>query len=120
MSKNYDYALALIENDVRNDCEYYVYSRLRDVVDGLENDNEVLTKLLRDALEKKYSKEDELQAENAKLRELLIGMAERVTNPVGGCLAPGCALGCPHHLECDEELRTCWYVDRLRELGIEV
>ena len=74
-----------------------------------------------------YANDDELRefaeeilAENAKLRELLIGMAERVTNPVGGCLAPGCALGCPHHLECDEELHTCWYVDRLRELGIEV
>ena len=70
MGKNYDYALALIENEVRNDCDYYVYSQLRDVVDGLENDNEALTRLLKDALEKKYSKEDELQVENAKLREL--------------------------------------------------
>ena len=59
-------------------------------------------------------------AENAKLRELAVGMARRVTNPTGGCLAPGCALGCPHHLECNEELHTCWYVDRMRELGIEV
>lgn len=63
---------------------------------------------------------DLLETENAKLRELAVGMAERVTNPTGGCLAPGCALGCPHHLECNEELHTCWYVDRMRELGIEV
>ena len=60
------------------------------------------------------------EAENDKLRELLSEIAKLVTNPYGGCLRPGCAHGCPHHLECDEELHTCFYVDRIRELGIEV
>lgn len=60
------------------------------------------------------------EVENAKLRELLSEIAKLVTNPYGGCLRPGCAHGCPHHLECDEELHTCFYVDRMRELGIEV
>ena len=62
----------------------------------------------------------DLKAENAKLRELLSEVAKPLTNPTGGCLKPGCALGCPHHLECDEELGTCFYVDRMHELGIEV
>lgn len=62
----------------------------------------------------------DLAAKNAKLRELLSEIAKLVTNPYGGCLRPGCAHGCPHHLECDEELHTCFYVDRIRELGVEV
>lgn len=61
----------------------------------------------------------ELEDENAKFRELLSEIAKLVTNPYGGCLRPGCAHGCPHHLECDEELHTCFYVDRMRELGVE-
>ena len=61
-----------------------------------------------------------LEADSGLMRELLTEMAKRVTNKEGGCLAPGCALGCPHFLDCDEELGTCWYVDRLREVGIRV
>lgn len=117
MGKNYDYALTLIENEVRNDCEYYVYSRLRDVVDGLENDNEALTRLLKDALEKKYSKEDELQVENAKLRELVCRYVEYTSQD-------RCE-GCVFKSKCNNgDVDECWQLTEIRELarelGIEV
>ena len=50
---NYDDALSLIENEVNRDCEYYVYSQLRDCIDTIEDDCKLL------------------ESENAKLRELL-------------------------------------------------
>lgn len=49
---NYDDALSLIENEVNRDCEYYVYSQLRDCIDTIEDDCKLL------------------ESENAKLREL--------------------------------------------------
>lgn len=49
---NYDDALFLIENEVNRDCEYYVYSQLRDCIDTIEDDCKLL------------------ESENAKLREL--------------------------------------------------
>ena len=50
---NYDDALSLIENEVNKDCEYYVYSQLRDCIDTIEDDCKLL------------------ESENAKLRELV-------------------------------------------------
>lgn len=36
---SYDDAISLIDDEVHRDCEYYVYSQLRDSVDELEYEN---------------------------------------------------------------------------------
>ena len=86
----------------------------------LQHENDVLREMVGKLSSTLSERVIESEAENDKLRELLSEVAKLLTNPEGGCLKPGCALGCPHHLECDEELGTCFYVDRMRDLGVGV
>ena len=58
---------------------------------------------------------DELEAENAKLRELVKSIHRYVHE---------CQLGCEQYLDgnerCDESRDACWMVRKMRELGVEV
>lgn len=63
---NYDDALSLIENEVNRDCEYYVYSQLRDCIDTIEDDCKLL------------------ESDNAKLRELVLNLLRVIPADVTG------------------------------------
>ena len=103
MSTNYDTALSLVENEVNRDCEYYVYSELRDAIDVLEDDAR------------------RLETENAKLRELVKDALtcqlrherlERESICVG-CLMDGTD-ACDHLTRaCELGVELSWALDRL-------
>ena len=46
MSVAYDTAVAIIDDEVHKACEYPSYSRLRDAVDALENENDELREII--------------------------------------------------------------------------
>lgn len=56
-------ARSLIDDEVHRDCEYYVYSQLRDCIDVIDDENE------------------RLEADNAKLRELMADMLRYYAMP---------------------------------------
>ena len=66
MSENYEAARSLIDDEVFANCEYYVYSQLRDAVDGLESENE----RLRDAVKYLYGFAKTLGVDAEDMREL--------------------------------------------------
>ena len=106
---NYDDALSLIENEANRDCEYYVYSQMRDAVDGMEMDRERLLE------------------ENGKLRDLVHDMyAYYASGTLDSCELCDWTLDCENHpaLSCKHGCTTDFvedvFMDRMRELGIEV
>lgn len=93
---NYDDALSLIENEVNRDCEYYVYSQLRDCIDTIEDDCKLL------------------ESENAKLRKLLLDVWNDAMQFDGFW----------DYVNDDGEIynedELPHYYDRMRKLGLEV
>lgn len=101
----YDDAVAYLDAEVHPRCDYEIYSDMRDIV-------------------------DEMEAENAKLRELVSVVygyyASGTINPCDFCDAIGCQYigeaesGCRYRDHCDSaEAADDEILKRMRELGIE-
>ena len=87
----YDDAVAYLDAEVHQRCDYDIYSDMRDIV-------------------------DEMEAENAKLRELCANMWRDIpkTESCGWDMSTNTCTGS------DECIGECSYWYRMRDLGIEV
>jgi hypothetical protein len=95
-------ARSLIDDEVHRDCEYYVYSQLRDCIDAIDDDYE------------------RMKAENAKLREAVATAIKVQAVLCGDADSMYCRKKCPLHRQESDDCLACDVIGVAQELGIEV